>query len=220
MVSSVLAVVMKKTFDRSKGQIQVGVAERVILGRVENFQQRGRRVAVEPVAELVDLVEHQQRVAHLGASNCLDDPPRHRADVGPPPPAAWLGAVETPVIRAARVTIVDEPADPLEAEIAQLRLLGVRGEWESALSHIDEMLATDPDNLPLSVARVDTLEAIGRHADAYEALLDTAALLERRRELDYPGEESVVPFWLEARLATLDRAAHDENNANAEPEPQ
>ena len=112
---------------------------------------------------------------------------------------------------------VDEAS--LEAEIAQLRLLGVRGEWESA-TRIDEMLATDPDNLPLSVARVDTLEAIGRHADAYEALLDTAALLERRRELDYPGEESVVPFWLEARLATLDRAAHDENDANAASEPQ
>ena len=177
-----------------------------------------------PVALAFDLVAPPTDVPAGGdarvtwISNSAPSPGRYRVTWSPP--AAWLGDVETPVIRAARVTIVDEPADPLEAEIAQLRLLGVRGEWGSALSRIDEMLATDPDNLPLSVARVDTLEAIGRHADAYEALLDAAALLERRRELDYPGEESVVPFSLEARLATLDRAAHDENDANAEPEPE
>ena len=49
---------------------------------IEHLEQRRRRIAAEVVAELVDLVEHEHRVAGLGAAQALDDLAGHRADVG------------------------------------------------------------------------------------------------------------------------------------------
>jgi hypothetical protein len=54
----------------------------VVFG-IEHFQQRGRRVAAEILPELVDFVEENDGVHDFRASHRLDDPPRHRADVGP-----------------------------------------------------------------------------------------------------------------------------------------
>ena len=45
---------------------QVVVDEGVVLGRVEHLQQGGRGVAPPVGADLVDLVEHEDRVARLG----------------------------------------------------------------------------------------------------------------------------------------------------------
>jgi hypothetical protein len=45
MVSSALAVVTKNTFERSNGKIEVIVPEGEVLGRIEDFQECGRRVA-------------------------------------------------------------------------------------------------------------------------------------------------------------------------------
>ena len=42
--------------------VQVVVGERVVLRRVEHLEQRARRVALERDAELVDLVEQEDRV--------------------------------------------------------------------------------------------------------------------------------------------------------------
>src|SRR5262245_31714086 len=64
-------------------RVQVIVAEREVLFGVEHFQQRGRRVAAKIGADLVDLVEHDQRVVRPGLLNRLDDSSGHRADVGP-----------------------------------------------------------------------------------------------------------------------------------------
>jgi hypothetical protein len=50
--------------------------------RIEHLEQRGRRIAAIVRAELVDLVEQDHRVHHLGASHRLDHSARHRADVG------------------------------------------------------------------------------------------------------------------------------------------
>jgi hypothetical protein len=58
------------------------VAERVVLLRVEDFEQRGGRVAAEVRAELVYLVEHHDGVVDPGAAQGLDDAAGKRADVG------------------------------------------------------------------------------------------------------------------------------------------
>ena len=48
--------------------VQVVIAELAVLLRVEHFQQRRRRIAAEVAAELVHLVQHEDRVAALGAA--------------------------------------------------------------------------------------------------------------------------------------------------------
>ena len=75
-----------------ESDVEVVVAEgRVLLG-VEDFQKRRRRIAAEVRAELVDLVEHEDRVVRARLANALDDPAGHGADVGPAV-AADLGLV-------------------------------------------------------------------------------------------------------------------------------
>ena len=71
---------------------QIVVAERVVLLGVEHFEQRGRRIAVDAAAELVDLVEHHHAVARARLADRLDDVARQRTDIGAPV-AADLGFV-------------------------------------------------------------------------------------------------------------------------------
>ena len=53
---------------------EVVVAEVRVLLRVQDLEQRARRVAMEAaLPELVDLVEHQHHVLRLGAAQRLDD---------------------------------------------------------------------------------------------------------------------------------------------------
>ena len=92
MVSSTLQVAMNITFERSNGDVQVVVAEGVVLLRIEHLEERRRRIAAEVAAELVDLVEHEDRVVRPGLLQALDDPARKGADVGPAV-AADLGFV-------------------------------------------------------------------------------------------------------------------------------
>ncbi len=63
--------------------IEIVVAERVVLLRIERLQQRARGVATEVAAQLVDLVQHEDRIVHLDTLQVLNDLPRQRADVGP-----------------------------------------------------------------------------------------------------------------------------------------
>ena len=65
-----------------EGQIQVVVAELLVLRRIEDFHQRRGRVAAKVAAELVYFVQHQHGVAHAGASHGLQNAARHGADVG------------------------------------------------------------------------------------------------------------------------------------------
>lgn len=53
-----------------------------VLLRVEGFQQRRRRVALEALAHLVDLVEHDHRVHHFHIFKRLHQLARQGADVG------------------------------------------------------------------------------------------------------------------------------------------
>ena len=62
--------------------LQVVVAERVVLRRVEHFEQRRGGIALHADRDLVDLVEHQHRVRRAGRLQRLHQPARHRADVG------------------------------------------------------------------------------------------------------------------------------------------
>ena len=72
--------------------VQVVVAERVVLGRVEHLEQGRRRVAAPVGADLVDLVEHDHRVHRAGIAQRAHQPPRQGADVRAPV-AADLGLV-------------------------------------------------------------------------------------------------------------------------------
>ena len=73
-------------------ELEVVVAERVVLRRVEHLEQRRRRVAAVVRADLVDLVEQHDRVHRAGLLDGPDDPAGQRADVRPPV-AADLGLV-------------------------------------------------------------------------------------------------------------------------------
>ena len=53
--------------------VEVVVAERVVLLRVEHLEQRRRRVAAEVRPELVNLVEDEDGVLRFGAAQPLDD---------------------------------------------------------------------------------------------------------------------------------------------------
>ena len=69
-------------FAQVERHVEIVIAERVVLFRIEHFEQRRRRIAAEVGAELVDLVEDEHRVLRLGAAQALDDLPGQRADVG------------------------------------------------------------------------------------------------------------------------------------------
>ena len=72
--------------------VEIVVAERVVLLRIERLEQRRRRIAAEVAAQLVDLVEHEDRIVGFGPAHALDDLAGQRADVGAPM-AANLGLV-------------------------------------------------------------------------------------------------------------------------------
>ncbi len=80
--SSRLAVAMKNTADRSNGDVQIVIAELRVLLRIEHLEQRRGRIAAEICAELVDLVEHEDRIARARLLQPLQDAARQRADVG------------------------------------------------------------------------------------------------------------------------------------------
>src|SRR4029079_10299808 len=74
----------KQHFRQVERNIEVMIAEGIVLLRVENFEQRGCRITSEVGAELVDLVEDENRVLRFGAAQTLDDLARKRADVRAP----------------------------------------------------------------------------------------------------------------------------------------
>ena len=92
--------------------VEVVVAEGVVLGRVEHLEQRRRGVAAPVGADLVDLVEQDHRVHRLGVAQGADDPSRQGADVGAAV-AADLGLV---------VEAAEADADELAPEAAGDRL--------------------------------------------------------------------------------------------------
>ena len=82
MVCSTLAVAMKNTWLQIVLDVQVVIHEHVVLFRIENFEQRGRRVAAEIHRHLVDFIQHEDRVLCTGLLHHLDDLAGQRADIG------------------------------------------------------------------------------------------------------------------------------------------
>ncbi len=62
----------------------VVVAERAVLLRIQHLEQRRRRIALVAGIQLVDLIQHEHRVAGARLLQALDDVARQRADVGAP----------------------------------------------------------------------------------------------------------------------------------------
>ena len=60
------------------------VEEVGVLFRVQQLQECGRRVSLDPSADLVHLVNQDERVFRLHLLKALDDLPRHGSDVSPP----------------------------------------------------------------------------------------------------------------------------------------
>ena len=63
------------------------ILEGIVLLRIEDFEERRGRIATEIGAELIDLVEDEQRIIRARIANALNDAARQRSDVGPPMPA-------------------------------------------------------------------------------------------------------------------------------------
>ena len=103
--------------------LQVVVAERVVLRRVEHLEQGRRRVAAPVAADLVHLVEQHDRVHRAGLRHGPDDPPGLRTDVG--------AAVSTDLGLVAHAAEGD--ADELATEGAGHRLAerGLADTWRS-----------------------------------------------------------------------------------------
>ena len=62
--------------------VEIVIAERVVLRRVEHLEQRRRRIAAPVGADLVDFVEHDHRIHRAGVAQRAHEPSRQRADVG------------------------------------------------------------------------------------------------------------------------------------------
>ena len=72
----------EKNLRQVEGDVEIVVAEaRVLLG-IERFEQSRSGIAAEVAADLVDFVEHENRIFGFGAANALDDLSGQCADVG------------------------------------------------------------------------------------------------------------------------------------------
>src|SRR5215831_5379325 len=67
-----------------ESHIEVVITKRHILLRIENFQQCRCRISAEVRAQLVDLIEHEHRIARSRATNALDDLTGQGADICTP----------------------------------------------------------------------------------------------------------------------------------------
>ena len=199
IVSSWLAVQMKNDVREVERQVEVVVAEgRVLLG-VEHLEHRARRVAAEVGAHLVDLVDHQHRVARARVAHGADD--RARAsrrcrcggDRGSPTrrarrprrcarrSAPWRAAIE----RAERGLADARRADEAEDRAARVGLqLAHREELEDAVLHALDVVVVAVEHL----ARVLQVEIVlggarpRQRGDPLEVGADHAVLDGLRRE--------------------------------------
>ena len=120
-VSSMFAVQMNSTFDQIERHVQIVVAERVVLLRIQRLQQRRCRIAAEVASQLVDLVQHDHRVVGFRPPNALDDLPRQRADVRPP-----MSANLRLVVHAAQRDALELPPQRPRNRPAQARFAHAR----------------------------------------------------------------------------------------------
>ena len=71
----------KHHFREVERNLEVVIAERKVLLRVEDLQERRRRITTELLADLVDFVEHEHRIVGSRLFQPLDDASGERADI-------------------------------------------------------------------------------------------------------------------------------------------
>src|ERR1700736_2983067 len=94
----------------------------MILRRVEDLEQRRRRITAPVTADLIDLVEHDHRVASAGFLESAGDPARQGANIRP--------AVTTDlglIVNAAERDAGEFPAQRPGNRLAQRRLAAAWG---------------------------------------------------------------------------------------------
>ena len=84
------------------------VHERMVLPRIEHFEQGAGWIAAKVGADLVDFVEHEHRIARANPPELLDEAARHGTDVSP--------------AMAADFSFIAKPAQADARELATKRL--------------------------------------------------------------------------------------------------
>ena len=180
-------VARKSTSREVELDVEVVVAERVVLRRIEHLEQRRRRVAAPVGADLVDLVQHDHRVHRPGVAKRADEASRKRADVGAAVPAD-LGLVSDAAERHADELAPGRARDRLaDRGLARARRPDQREDRAGALVLLDPALLAelgdgdvlDDPVLHVVQAGVVLVEHLAR-VDGVEPLL--RALAPRHRE--------------------------------------
>ena len=164
---------------------QIIVAERVVLLRVEHFEQRRAGIALDAGAELVDLVEHHHAVARAGLADRLDDVAGQRADIGAAVAADLRLVVHAAeadahefAVHGARDRLAERGlADAGRADEAQDRRLALRRE----LAHGEIF---DDAALDLVEAVVVLVEDVARLGDVDRLFLGQASTAARSASRD------------------------------------
>ena len=195
-----------------EGDLDVVVAERVVLLRIEHLEQRGRRVAAEVDAQLVDLVEQEDRIARAGAAQALEDAAGQRADVGAAM-AADLGLVAHAAERRASELASQRARDRAaerrladagradEAEDRTLRRrreLAYREELENAVLHLLEIVVVRVEDVARGL-QVEPIFGLFRPRQVDDPLDVGPDQVAVRRVLGQGGEPLQLALGLRAR---------------------
>ncbi len=163
--------------------LQVVVLERVVLLRVEDLEQGRARVAPEVHPDLVDLVEHEDRVVGTGRLDVLDDPAGEGADVGAPV-TADLGLVVDAAEAHPDELATHRPGDALaEARLADA---GRPDEGEDGAA---DLVGQGAHREVLEDALLDLLEAVVVLVEDLGGLLDVEQV--GRRDVPRQADEPV-----------------------------
>ena len=160
------------------GHFQVVVGEVLVLLGIEHLEQRGGRIAAPVSAHLVDLVEHEDRVARPRDFHLLEDSSRHGADVGSPV-TADLGLVVDAAEREPHELAPQGPGDRLaKAGLADA------GRTDEAQDGRPQALRALPDGHVLEDPFLDFFDAVVVFVQDLGRQLDVPGLGDRAT----PGE--------------------------------
>ena len=145
---------MKSTAREVERQIEIVIAEVVVLLRIEHLEQRRLRVAAKVGADLVDLVDHHHRIARARIADRAHDRAGHRADVRAAM-SANLGFVANAADREAHELAPHRAGDRLSE-----RRLADAGRSDEAEDRPGQFLLELSDGQVLDDAVLDLLEIV------------------------------------------------------------
>ena len=190
--------------------VQIVVAEGMVLLRIENLEERGGGITAEVAAELVDLVEHEDRVPRLHPLDTLQDAPRQGADIGAAVPADLRLVTHAPECDARKVPVHrardraaegglpgSRRADEAEDRALQVLLeLQDRDELENSLLDLLQAVVVFVEDLAggRHVERVLGLGGPRQVCDPLEVGADRPGLHRARRLGHQPTELSLAVF--------------------------